>query len=193
MRLFRCFALLAVVAAVLVPTAPVQAQHSKPVTLVIGDSITYRSRHQLKKFRPAFHIQGIPGSNANSLKSRLQAYLADHPAPDRLVIALGSNGFHTTQHTYRRAIGLLPSSTVIGLVTAWRNPAIWGQARSLVVWHNTVDMIHIAHTRPLTCTIGWRPAVVQDPRLLLDGLHPTVPHGERVWAHTVAHGIGRCT
>jgi hypothetical protein len=192
MRYPRWLAMAATVAVVAVPTAPVQAHHGQRVTLVIGDSITYRSSPQLRELRPNFVIQGVPGSNANSLTSRLKAYLDHHRAPDRLVVALGSNGFHTTEATYQRAVDLLPRSTVVGLVTAWRNPAIWGRARSMIVWHNTQYMFDVARTRPHTCTIGWRRTVVANPRLLVDGLHPTVPRGERVWAHTVVRGIRGC-
>jgi hypothetical protein len=173
--------------------APARAAHDRGVTLVIGDSITFRSRHWLQAKRPAFVIQGIPGSNAVSLKSRVAAYLQDNPAPRKLVIALGSNGFHTTENDYTRAIDLLPDSTVIAFVSAWRDPAIWGRARSLIVWHNTEYMLDISRTRPSTCMINWRPTVVAHPQLLEDGLHPTVPHGERVWARTVAQGSKACT
>jgi hypothetical protein len=191
MRFLGRVAMVVLVGALAVPT-PVQAGHTRRVTLVIGDSITYRSTPQLREIRPSFVIQGVPGSNANSLESRLQAYLDQHRAPDRVVVALGSNGFHTTESSYWRAVKLLPSSTVVGLVTAWRNPAIWGRARSMIVWHNTQFMFDVAHTRPNTCTIGWRRVVVANPRLLVDGLHPTVPRGERVWARTVVRGIRGC-
>jgi hypothetical protein len=197
MRLLRYCAIVGIAACIAFPSVPVNAQTAParkdhPVTMVIGDSITYRSRQELSAIRPKFVIQGVPGSNANSLKSRVQAYLADHRAPNRLVIELGSNGFHTDEQDYTRAIDLLPSRTVVGFVTAWRNPAIWGKKRSLIVWHNTESMLDIARHRPRSCTIGWRPLVVHDPRLLVDGLHPTVPHGEKVFARTVADGIKAC-
>lgn len=131
---------------------------------------------------------------------RLAARLAAHPFRyplKRVVIALGANA--TPGWTYgdlRRAINLLPASTVVVLVTPYRDPAKWPtsglyRVRGSVVATYASWEHRIAEVRPRTCIADWAGFAGRYPWLVPGGVHPNYK-GTQAWARIVETAADRC-
>ena len=116
----------------------------------------------------------------------------------RAVIALGSNA--TPGWTYgdlRASVNLLPASTVVVLVTPFRDPAQWPNAkpyrqRASVVGVYANWAARIAELRPRTCIADWRGFAQRYPSATHDGVHPTTA-GAKGWAKIVAGAVAHCS
>ncbi len=187
-------ALAVTIAATVVGPSPGQAatghHRSEATVLVIGDSLTARSRNKLEALGPTWTIDGVRGRHVSKLNDVLAVHLAQAPPPDVLVIALGTNESpRWTEDDYVRVTQMVPETTGIVFVTTYRDATTWGRDRADIQGVYSAWMRHIARTRPLTTTVTWRRRVTRRPALLVDGTHPTDPKGELTWARMVSNGV----
>lgn len=170
--------------------AEARAHRSEETVLVIGDSLTARSRDKLRKLDPTWTIDAVRGRHVRKLDDVLAAHLAEAAPPDVLVIALGTNESHGwTEDDYVRVTQMVPETTLIVFVSTYRDSTLWGEARADIQGVYSAWMRHIARTRPLTTSVNWRRRVTHRPNLLVDGTHPTDPRGELVWSRMVNAGV----
>ena len=157
---------------------------------VIGDSITWRGTNELATLRPDWVIDGSSGRQVDALDERLGAFRAAHGDPGGVVLALGTNarsGF--TEEAFRSEVDTVPAGTPVLLVTPYR--ASGGTGRPQLMDDYAAWMHSLAETRPLTCVADWRAAVLADPTLLVDGVHPT-SIGEVAWAELIDRSWTTC-
>lgn len=174
--------------------AEVRAHRSEETVLVIGDSLTARSRDKIRKLDPTWIIDGVRGRHVRRLDDVLAEHLTQAAPPDVLVIALGTNESHGwTEDDYVRVTQMVPDTTGIVFVTTFRDPTLWGAARADIQGVYSAWMRHIARTRPLTTSVNWRRRVTHRPNLLVDGTHATDPRGELVWSRMVTAGVDKVT
>lgn len=158
-------------------------------TLVVGDSLGWRSSDELTARRPGFAVDAMPSRKIGELRGRLDAYRALRGQPSALVVELGTNatpGF--TEQDLRQVVATLPRSTAVLLVLPYRQFAR-GNAPSATAYGRW--MRDLARTRPRTCVADWPRLLEQRPGLLLDGTHPT-HRGEKVYAALLATGLSGC-
>jgi hypothetical protein len=116
----------------------------------------------------------------------LTRHLAADGAPNTLVIALGTNSLQgTTGDAYANAVGLVPASTRIVVVTVYRDPVSSGTETADRMRLLSHVMSGIAADRPSTALAWWRAAATQHPELLVDGVHQTDPDGYVAWTAQV--------
>lgn len=158
-------------------------------TLVVGDSLGWRSADELLGRRPGWAVDALPSRKIGELPGRLDAYRALRGQPSALVVELGTNataGFG--EQDLRRVVGSLPRSTAVLFVLPYRQVAR-GNAPSATAYGRW--MRDLARTRPHTCVADWPRLLDQRPGLLLDGTHPT-HRGEKVYAGLLATGLADC-
>ncbi|MBS44918.1 MAG: hypothetical protein CMH83_17480 [Nocardioides sp.] len=162
--------------------------------LVIGDSVTWRSADELHDARPAWRVDGVPGSSLGSYRARLRRHLRVHDRPRTLVLALGANqGIRTTRRSdYVAALAQVPDWTRVVLVTPYRDASVYGKRKGRLMKRIGIWMRTLAHDRPHTCLVRWYDAADAHPQWLLDGVHQTST-GEQAWAGLVERGVDRCT
>ncbi|MXG88742.1 SGNH/GDSL hydrolase family protein [Nocardioides flavescens] len=160
--------------------------------LLVGDSIAWRGQDELGTRWPDAHLDGIPSRRLDDLRPRLDAFEADHGAPDGLVVELGTNaarGFRASD--LRAVLDTLPARTPVMLVLPYRadphrpaeiQPASTRTAR----W-----MRRLATDRPATCVADWRGVVAARPGVLVDGVHPT-SSAETFWAEWIVRSWRSC-
>lgn len=115
----------------------------------------------------------------------------------RAVIALGTNA--TLGWSYgdlRRAVNLLPASTVVVFVTPYRDPVKWDDtqpyrvrarvAAAYASWEH-----RIAEVRPHTCIADWAGFAGRYSYLVPGGVHPSYK-GTQTWARIVQSATDRC-
>lgn len=160
---------------------------------VVGDSITHRSRQELRARRPNWDIDAVPGRRVTALPT-LMRRRAKMPGNVRhLIIALGSNVDPKNQWSredYRKAADTFGPNTTVTFTTMWRDRNRWPNAARIVKKYSRY-VGQIQNNRPLTCYFHWRKVAVKRPWLIADGVHPTA-RGERVWARGVSNSVGRC-
>lgn len=161
-------------------------------TLLVGDSLSWRSDDELAALRPGWSLDGVPGRRVTQLGPRIRLHLEGYGAPQVLVVALGTNSVvGWTKQDYVDAVALVPERTRVVLVTPYRAPAD-NDARAVARLDSYGRWLReIAGSRPATCLADWQARVVDDPDLLVDGTHPT-PRGERVWARMVVGAVDAC-
>ncbi|MXG88136.1 hypothetical protein [Nocardioides flavescens] len=158
-------------------------------TLVIGDSLGWRSADELEGRRPGWAVDAMPSRKIGELRGRLDAYRAVHGQPSALVVELGTNattGF--SERDLRSSVRSLPRSTAVLFVLPYRQVAR-GNAPSAATYGGW--MRDLARTRSRTCVADWPRLLDQRPGLLLDGTHPT-HRGEKVYAGLLATGLSGC-
>jgi hypothetical protein len=157
--------------------------------LLVGDSITWRGTDELGRLRPDLTIDGIPGRRFSDLAGRLSRYRVDHGNPDGLIVELGTNNARRyREDQLTQLIGTLPATTKVMLVLPWRQGRHGSDAHTTMYaeW-----MRALAAARPNTCTADWRSVVEQNPRLLVDGVHPR-SSAESFWASWLADQWSGC-
>jgi len=161
-------------------------------TLIVGDSITWRGSNELANIQPRWTIDGIPGRQPAELASRLNYYLKGHVYPKMLIVALGTNPSRNWQKAdYEKAISRVPAATIVMFVTAYNEPGLSAGSRAKMSRINSDWMQEIAAERPNTCVADWRKKAIKNPRLLIDGTHPT-PAGEKLWATFISKNASNC-
>ncbi len=168
-----------------------------PGVLVVGDSITYNSRHQLRQRRPAWQIHAKRGRPVTALPGIVDDLIASGRVPRNLVLALGSNA----RRSWRRAdfeavVDSLPKRVSITFMTTYRDPAYWGghpnwgkRPRPQRIYSRW--MRRVAADRPNVCLMHWRRLVKHRPHLLRDGVHPNW-RGKHRWAELLIRSANDC-
>jgi hypothetical protein len=174
-----------------VPGAPPQAQPGG--VLLVGDSIAWRGTDELGRIRPDFTLDGMPSRRLSDLRPRLDWFGLDHGDPTGLIVELGTNADHKVGRAdLSRILGSLPADTTVMLVLPYRRnphapPRIQPSSTHYSAW-----MRDIASERAHTCVADWRAEVRRDPRLLVDGVHPT-SRAESYWARWTSRSWSRCS
>jgi hypothetical protein len=148
---------------------------SRAGSYVLGDSITAGASAELLRRRPLWTVNALHGRRVSVLRLLIDNVRAADRRPSRVVIELGSNqspGW--SKADYASAIGRLPASTRVLLVTPYKSPAAhWSPAGVGATTRYARWMHQIARQRPHTCVVPWRAAAAAHPEWLRDGLHPT--------------------
>lgn len=169
-------------------------------TVMIGDSISWRSEPTIRHRHPDWYVDALRGRPVKALGPRLNHYLRTvNPRPANFVMALGSNRSSEppwTKRRYLHALSVLPKRTNVLLMLVVRpGRAQEWKDRTLRTYNRWSRQI--ARDRPNTYLIPWRSVVLRDPtlnaqgrsRLLEDGVHPTGPSGELGRSRRVGHGV----
>lgn len=166
---------------------------------VVGDSITYRGTSALKRLRPGWYVEGVPGRRASCLDEQVQDLLDVDATPRAVVFALGTNASQPVDYynVYRDAAAMLPASTKVLLVTPYRDPkyntlpGVSEAGKAYHQYHYARAMIGLAAERPNTCVVPWRSTAQRHPEYMNDGVHPNT-RGIPVWAKMLSESIWRC-
>lgn len=179
----------------------VSATHASPGparvsgTLMIGDSTTKRVHDEVMSRHPDWFVDGVGGRSVKALPARLEAYLANHPAPARFVMALGTNrGEGWSYDRLERAIDKLPARTKVYIIKVVRAGKFQADKDRVRNQYNGYSR-QLINNRPNTYFVPWRDVVLNDPTLnprtgvsslLEDGTHQT---GSRYGSQTPGPGV----
>ena len=169
--------------------------------LVVGDSITRLSTPALRARALEWEVDARGGRKVTSLGWVLADHLDAGESPRTVVAALGANAQPGWDPAvgYRELLAPLPESTIVVLVSVYRDPAYFTPriARKRPDWNPqyaaayTRVMHQIAAERPHTCVAPWRPWAAAHRRNLTGGVHPH-GYGRRAWARIVAGAVASC-
>lgn len=163
-------------------------------TIMIGDSLTYWGRPDLKSFRPDWIIDGVGGRLVGELPERVDHHLEENGIPNNLIIALGTNNTASwTKQDYVDQTEKVPSWVRVYFVTTYKDinggdnvtPEQVARQTELSGW-----MQEIANERDRTYIIPWRNHVIQGKVELRDAMHATHGEGELYWAKLVRNTVG---
>jgi hypothetical protein len=160
---------------------------------VLGDSISAYGTDELLKRRPRWTINAVHGRPVTALPDLVKNLRAVDAHPFRVVVELGSNQVRRwTKADYAAAIGQLPRSTRVLLVTPYKAPGGRWSRRGVETLGQYARWMHqIARTRPHTCVVPWRARAAAHPEWLRDGLHPKEDvYGE--WADLILATDSTC-
>lgn len=157
--------------------------------LMIGDSTTKRVTPWLAEHQPTWHVDGEGGRPIRALPRRIEVYLANNPAPDHFIMALGTNRSFDPDWSKQRLVNSLnkfPTSTQVYLMLVVRAGEFQEWKDVTLRQYNSYSR-QIAQLRSNTFVIRWRNEVLNDPtlnqktgvsKLLEDGTHQTgLPYG----------------
>jgi hypothetical protein len=147
---------------------------SQTGSYVLGDSIASLTSRELHARRPQWTINAVHGRSVATLPELVRNLRAVDARPYRVVVELGSNQSPTwTKQDYVDAIGALPRSTMVLLVTPYKGSGgPWGPKGVRAVTRYARWMEQIAAQRPRTCVVPWRRQAQAHPEWLRDRLHP---------------------
>lgn len=145
---------------------------------VLGDSISDFTTQTLVERRPRWTVNAVRGRLVTTLPLLVENLRAVDRHPFRVVVELGSNQSSSwTKADYEAAIGRLPASTRVLLVTPYKAPGgRWKPRGVRTVARYARWMQQIARQRPHTCVVPWRATAMDHRDWLRDGLHPTREH-----------------
>lgn len=164
---------------------------------VIGDSITYNSRRQLRRMRPNWRLDARRGRPVTALRTKVDSMIASGVVPRNVVLALGSN----PRRSWRRAdfahvVDRLPRQVNITLMTTYRDPRHWRghpnwRKRPRIQRIYSRWMQRVARQRPNVCIMPWRAVAKNNRHLLRDGVHPNW-RGKQRWSRLVIRSARKC-
>lgn len=172
--------------------APATAAALPGTGVVIGDSMTWRSRRQLAAALPGWTIDGVGGRKVGRIIPILRTLKESGAGvPEVVVIALGSNEWGWFPRLYQYAVDMLPAETTVVFQSIWRDDHVY-VGRDATMRHLTGVMHEVASRREHTCVAPWRSiARRHHDTLVLDGVHPTAL-GKRVWTRSLVREVRGC-
>lgn len=172
----------------------------RPMDYAVGDSVTVLGLPWLRRRGIGWEVSAIPGRDVSTLPFYLAERMRHDKPPRGVVIALGANASPGwTKTRLRAAINQLPPTTIVTLVTPYRDKR-WKDAdyrrASGIAWYYAGWMRDIAKERPHTCLADWaREAAALEAktpgRVLYDGVH-TTEYGRQVWSWRVSATARNC-
>lgn len=164
---------------------------------VVGDSTAYRAEDKMRKMHPGWtwKYDAVRGTRVDTLTDRVLALREAHgPAPEVLVIALGTNpaaGWRCRD--YADARWKVWRRTRVVFVAPYVTAEDNTRARVRRTSRYARCMNRLDERLPNTEVAYWRRRAIRNPQglLLADGVHQTPSRGERVWSRVVAGAAQR--
>jgi hypothetical protein len=160
--------------------------------LMVGDSVSWRADNELYAREKHWVLDLRPGRRLDELPGRLGWFIANHAAPDQVIIQLGTNrrqGYN--EGDFRTTMSVLPATTPVLFLLPYRkfqgdNAGPVAATKKYAQW-----MRNLAADRPLTCLSDWPKIAASHLSSLVDGEHPDSRH-EDWYAKYVVRAWGTC-
>lgn len=152
---------------------------SPPSVWLVGDSLSVSALNQLEASIPGITVDAAEGRQFAAAPSILAAMLDSAPAPDILVVALGTNG--PVDAGDMDAVVDLAGDAEVVFVNV-RVPRPWEQA-------SNTELDRAADVYGAT-VIDWKAVADADPGLLRDDGYHLNSDGIAVWVDLIAGAVG---